>query len=120
MTQTLDVRERIVQSDRAPATGAATSKTISKAGTFAITFGIVFATLYTVFEQLNWPFFTYHPAVGKVDFWMQPPRRGEGPPMYWYGWLVLTFFCSIVLAWVATIVPRQWLERATIFGCILA
>ena len=49
------------------------------AATFAITFGIAFAIVYTVFERLNWPFFTYHPAVGKVDFWMHPPRSGQGP-----------------------------------------
>ena len=49
--------------------------------------GISFAILYTLFEQMNWPLFTYHPAVGKLDFWMQRARSGEGPGMYWYGWL---------------------------------
>ena len=49
-------------------------------GTFAITFGITFAILYTTFERLNWPLFTYHPAVGKLDFWMQPARTGKARP----------------------------------------
>ena len=122
MTQTLDIHERSSELGPSPAIGAPTSttRTTSRFGTFAITFGIAFAVLYTVFEQLNWPLFTYHPAVGKVDFWMQRPRSGEGPPMYWYGWLALSFAGAAVLGWIATVVPRQWLYRATIFCCALA
>jgi hypothetical protein len=92
----------------------------SKFGTFAITFAIAFAILYTAFERLNWPFFTYHPAVGKIDFWMQPARSGEGPPVYWYGWLVLSGAGALVLAWIATRVSALWLHRATVFCCVLA
>ena len=44
----------------------------SKFGIFAITFGISFALLYTVFERLNWPLFTYHPASGK---WISGSRQ---------------------------------------------
>src|SRR5262249_59400755 len=91
MTQTLDVHQGVSQLARAATTAAPTTAKpaeISRAGIFAITFGISFMLLYTVFERLNWPFFTYHPAVGKLDFWMQRARSGEGPPMYWYGWLV--------------------------------
>jgi len=122
MTQTLDIHERSSELGPSPAIGAPTSttRTTSRFETFAITFGIAFAVLYTVFEQLNWPLFTYHPAVGKVDFWMQRPRSGEGPPMYWYGWLALSFAGAAVLGWIATVVPRQWLYRATIFCCALA
>jgi hypothetical protein len=124
MTQTLDVSdvdERISSPGRSQAISEPTSTTkASKFGTFAITFGIAFAILYTVFERLNWPFFTYHPAVGKLDFWMQPARSGEGPPMYWYGWLVLSAAGAFVLGWIATIISGQWLQRATIFGCVLA
>jgi len=126
MTHTLDVNERISQLDRSHAIDAPTSarSTIptraSKFGTFAITFGITFAILYTIFERLNWPLFTYHPAVGKVDFWMQRARSGEGPPMYWYGWLALAFPGALVLGWIATMIPGRWLYRATIFCCVLA
>jgi hypothetical protein len=126
MTQTLDVNERVSDLSRPQPIGtpgsqtAATSATTSKFGTFAITFGIAFAILYTVLEQLNWPLFTYHPAVGKLDFWMQRPRSGEGPPMYWYGWLALSFSVAAVVAAIATFVSRQWLYRATIFCCVLA
>jgi hypothetical protein len=76
--------------------------------------------LYTVFERLNWPLFTYHPAVGKLDFWMQRPRSGEGPPMYWYGWLVLSGMGALVVGYIATLLPRPWLYRLTVFCCVLA
>jgi hypothetical protein len=126
MTQSVDVHERISDSGRSRTLGEPTSTATtatagtSKFGTFAITFGIAFAILYTVFEQLNWPLFTYHPAVGKVDFWMQRPRSGEGPPMYWYGWLALSFAGAFVLGGIATMMSSQWLHRATIFCCVLA
>ena len=123
MTQTLDVHGRISELDRtAPVSAPASTAraTMDKSATFAITFGIAFAIVYTVFERLNWPFFTYHPAVGKVDFWMHAARSGEGPPMYWYGWLVLSGLVALVVAWAATLVPREPLQRATFFCCILA
>jgi hypothetical protein len=123
MTQTLDMHEPASQLGHAPATAAPTSTARTKAskfGTFAITFGIAFAILYTVFERLNWPLFTYHPAVGKLDFWMQKARSGEGPPMYWYGWLALSFAGAAVLGWIATVITSQWLQRLTIFSCVLA
>jgi hypothetical protein len=122
MTQTLDVHKGVSQLDRAPTTAApkAASAEISRAGIFAIAFGISFMLLYTVFERLNWPFFTYHPAVGKLDFWMQRPRSGEGPPMYWYGWLVLSGMSAVVVSCIATLLPRPWLYRATLFSCVLA
>jgi hypothetical protein len=122
MTQTLDVHGRMsVETTRAAATPkpSAAAGQIDKWGTFAITFGIAFALLYAVFERLNWPLFTYHPAAGKLDFWMQRPRSGEGPPMYWYGWLVLTFLCTCVVSLIAIALPSRWLLRSTIFACAL-
>jgi hypothetical protein len=122
MTQTLDIHQNVTRLGRAQAAAGtpATPAAISKSGIFAITFGITFAVLYTVFEQLNWPLFTYHPAVGKLDFWMQRPRSGEGPPMYWFGWLALSGIGAVVLSFVATFTPRPWLYRATVFCCVLA
>jgi hypothetical protein len=123
MTQTLDVHGRISELDRSVPVSAPASTaraTMDKSATFAITFGIAFAIVYTVFERLNWPFFTYHPAVGKVDFWMHAARSGEGPPMYWYGWLVLSGLVALVVAWAATLVPRERLQQATFFCCVLA
>jgi hypothetical protein len=113
MTQTLDIHQDVSRLNRAQAASSpAAPAAISKSGIFAITFGITFAVLYTVLEQLNWPLFTYHPAVGKLDFWMQRPRSGEGPPMYWYGWLALSGIGALAMSFVATLTPRPWLWPA--------
>jgi hypothetical protein len=122
MTQTLDVAGRFSPLDSPHAIEAPTSavQTRSRFGTFAITFGIAFALLYTVFERLNWPLFTYLPRAGRVEFWMYRPLSGEGPPMYWYGWIVLAATSALVVGSIATIVPGQWLRRATAFCCVLA
>jgi hypothetical protein len=123
MTHALDANQRLSQVDQNKPTAAPVSKagtTSDTFGTFAITFGIAFAIIYTVFERLNWPLLTYHPAVGKVDFWMHAARSGEGPPMYWYGWLFLATPAALLVAGAATLVPRERLQQATFFGCTLA
>jgi hypothetical protein len=124
MTQTLDVHARVsdpaaARPASAPATPVTGEKT-SKFGTFAITFGIAFAILYTLFERMNWPLITYHPAVNKVDFWMHAARSGEGPPMYWYGWIALVLPCAAIIGWIASIISQRALQRATFFCCTLA
>src|SRR5215510_6538488 len=120
MTQTLEVHEPMSELAGSRAVGQTTSTRATRLRRFVFTFGIAFAILYTLFEQLNWPLFTYHPAVGKLDFWMQRPRSGEGPPMYWYGWLALSFGGAAVLGFIATMIPNQWLHRTTVFCCVLA
>ncbi len=119
MTQTLDAGEAFSQLGGSPAKGAPTSTTQAEAklGTFAITFGIAFALLYTAYERLNWPLFTYHPVLGNLDFWRQP--TGVGPPMFWYGWIVLAAVSAFVVGCIATIVPARWLRRAAVFCCAL-
>jgi hypothetical protein len=124
MTQTLDALDaaaRFAQRDSARAAGAPSSamqKSESRFGIFAITFGIAFAVLYTAFERLNWPLFTYHPVSGAVDFWRE--SVGTGPPMFWYGWLILAAASAAVVGAVATFVPERVLRQATFFCCVLA
>jgi hypothetical protein len=126
MTQTLDaldVDARSSPRDGSRSMGAPRSATQageSRLGTFAIAFGIAFALLYTVFERLNWPLFTYLPVGNKLYFWIYRPVPGEGPPMYWYGWIVLSAASALVVGWIATVIPGQWLRRATLFCCVLA
>jgi hypothetical protein len=123
MTQTLDAGIRAAQLGSSRATGAPTSTTravTGKFGTFAITFGIAFAILYTLCERQNWPLFTYHPAIGRLDFWRYPGAPEEGPPMFWYGWVVLSAAAAFVVGWIATMSPRPLLLRATTFFCVLS
>ena len=118
MTQALDALDvggRYPQA-ASPVKGASSAGT--RFGTFAITFGISFALYYTVFERLNWPLFTYHPVSGALEFWKQ--MEGKGPPMFWYGWLVLAGMAALVTSIVATAVPGGILRRATFFCCVLA
>jgi hypothetical protein len=122
MTQTLDRAPQTdgpIASVKARAAGApATPAGETASAVFAITYGIAFALLYTVFERLNWPLFTYHPVSGIVDFGRQP--AGVGPPMFWYGWIVLAAAAALPVAWAATRVPARVLHRATVFSCALA
>ena len=118
MTRTLDVDERLSELDSSLAMG--TSKSATRTRTFVFTFGIAFTLLYTVYERLNWPLFTWQPAVGKMYFWLHRPLSGEGPPMYWYGWIALAIPSALVVSCVATIIPSRSLYRATIFCCALA
>ena len=122
MTRTVDVDERSPQFDSSRATDQPTSATHTRAKvrTFVFTFGIAFTLLYTVLERLNWPLFTWQPAVGKMYFWLHRPLSGEGPPMYWYGWIALAIPSALVVSCVATIIPSRSLYRATIFCCALA
>ena len=123
MTQTLDAHGGTTPLGRSRAMDAPTSMTrteTSKFGTFAITFAVAFAVLYTLLEQMNWPMFTYHPAVNKVDLWRQAARSGEGPPMYWYGWLVNASIGALFVAAVASFTPIKWIQRTLIFGSLFA
>jgi hypothetical protein len=122
MTQTLDAGRGFSQLDNSHATGAprSTTQTGTKSETFVIAFGIAFTLGYTVFQMLNWPLFTYMPAVGRTYFWLHRPLSGEGPPMYWYGWIVTSAINAFVVGGIATIIPENWLHRATVFFCVLA
>jgi hypothetical protein len=120
MTQALDVHGRYAELDTARVTAAPTTQAKSAFGTFAITFGISFTLLYTIYERLNWPLFTYQPAVGEIYFWLHRPLSGEGPPMYWYGWLSLAVPSALLIGLIATILPDQLLRRGTVFCCTLA
>lgn len=122
MTQALDANVAIpdLVSARSAAAPAGVAGETSKFGTFTIAFGIAFAILYTLFERQNWPLFTYHPAVGRLDFLKNTGIPEDGPPMFWYGWIVLAAAAAAVLGYVATLLPRQLLYRLATFSCVLA
>jgi hypothetical protein len=120
MTQTLDVAGRFqLDSSRAAEAPATETQTRSKVGTFTITFGIAASLLYTVFERLNWPLFTYLPRVNRVEFWVYRSPPAESPPMYWYGWIVLSAAAALVVALIAMGVPDRRLRQGTFFFCVL-
>ena len=40
--------------------------------------------------------------------------------MYWYGWMLTSLIGALALAWLASVVPEQWVQRAIFFGCAAA
>ncbi len=89
--------------------------TSAKFGAFAIVFSLTFPLLYLIFEKFNLPLFTFHPATNRVEFWYGPPRSGEGPTMYWYGWTALAIIAGFVLGILGTMLPASVVRRIPLF-----
>jgi hypothetical protein len=87
-----------------PASSLAAS---SRFKTFALTFAIASPVLYLACVSLNLPLFTYHPAVNRIDLLWSPPRSGEGPAMYWYGWTLSVIVGGAIVSFVAAMLPER-------------
>jgi hypothetical protein len=79
----------------------------SRFGAFALVFSICFAVLYVVCEMGAFPMFTYHPGIDRIDFGFVPPRRDEGPAMYWYGWIASSALGASILGMFAALLPEK-------------
>jgi integral membrane sensor domain MASE1 len=90
----------------------------SKVVVLTTVFGVAYAVIYVICTEINLPLVTYHPVIGEVDVLWTPERRG--PAMYWYGWMLTSLIGALALAWLAIIVPEQWVQRAIFFGCTAA
>lgn len=88
-----------------PATSSLASSARFK--TFAITFAASGTLIYLLCLQFNWPLFTFHPALSRVEWGWGPPRSGEGPAMYWYGWTATTIVAAAVVGFLATLLPES-------------
>ena len=87
----------------------------SRFRTFAVTFAIVSPVLYLVCVSLNLPLFSYHPAVNRIDFLWSPPRSGEGPAMYWFGWTVSVIVGAAIVSFLATMLPERAIRRIPLY-----
>ena len=74
-------------------------------------FSLAAPIVYVVCELLSLPLFTYHPATNRVDFGWAPGRSGEGPAMYWYGWVATMLIGCTVLGWLATLLPERVIKK---------
>jgi hypothetical protein len=79
----------------------------SRFGAFALVFGISFAILYVVCDIAALPMFTFHPGTDRIDPGFAPPRRDEGPAMYWYGWIATSALGASVLGLIAALLPEK-------------
>jgi hypothetical protein len=58
-------------------------------------------------QYLNYPLFTYWPAVRRFVWGFGPPRAADGPNMLWYGWTLTTILIASVLGIVTMIMPKN-------------
>jgi hypothetical protein len=75
--------------------------------TFAVVFAFATPALYVLCDMLGWPLFTYHPATNRLEWFHAPPRKDEGPVMYWYGWTVSSILGAASLGLLATLLPEN-------------
>ena len=90
---------------------AASLASSAKFRTFAVTFAVAGTITYLLCLQFNWPMFTFHPAVNRFEWGWGPPRSGEGPTMYWYGWTATTVIAAAVAGFLATLLPESMAKR---------
>ncbi len=83
------------------------AQTSSRIGTFSLVFGVSFAILYVVCDMGAFPMFTYHPGPDRFDIGFTPPRRDEGPAMYWYGWIANSAVGALALGVLAALLPEK-------------
>jgi hypothetical protein len=83
--------------------------TISRAfPVFAIAFAVIYIVqVYLTAFQVNLALITYHPQIGRWAILAEAPRQGQGPAMYWYGWLLTAALGAAALAALALALPRR-------------
>ena len=74
---------------------------------FALVFGICFGIFYVICDMGAFTLFTYHPGTGRIDPGFVPPRRDEGPAMYWYGWIATSALGAFILGLAAAMLPER-------------
>ena len=79
----------------------------AKFKTFAIVFSLTAPVVYVLCELFSLPLFTYHPATNRIDFGWAPGRSGEGPAMYWYGWIANSAVGASALGVLAALLPEK-------------
>ncbi len=92
-------------------TAAETKAPLSAFGKFALVFGITFVVMYVLCVFRGWPLFSYHPATNRFAWGYELARRGEGPVMYWYGWIVLCAIVGSITGTLATFLPDRIAQR---------
>jgi hypothetical protein len=83
----------------------------AKFKTFAIVFSLTAPVVYVACEVFSLPLFTYHPATNRFDLGWGKGRSGEGPAMYWYGWVATMLIACTLLGWLATLLPEGMIRK---------
>lgn len=85
--------------------------TSSKFKAFALTFSITGPVIYCLAEFLQFPLFTYWPAVGRFAWGFGGPSTTDGPNMLWYGWTVTAILIASALGAVAMNLPERFIKK---------
>ena len=70
---------------------------------FAIVFATVAPLVYVIAVENNYALITYHPITYSFGFGAQQP--GEGPAMYWFGWMATAALAGGGAGLVAGLLP---------------
>ena len=70
---------------------------------FAIVFATVAPLVYVIAVENNYALITYHPMTYTFGFGVQQP--GEGPAMYWFGWMATAALAGGGAGIVAGLLP---------------
>lgn len=76
---------------------------------FATVFAVVFALVYVIAVEKNYALFTYHPITYSFGPGVQAP--GDGPAMYWFGWLATAGLSAAVAGLLACLLPQGLTRR---------
>src|SRR4249919_1299191 len=82
---------------------------------FVVTFAVAGPILYLTCLAWNLPLITYHPAMNRIDLGWTPPRSGEGPAMYWYGWTLTVLVAGTILSFLATLLPDHVTRKIPLY-----
>jgi hypothetical protein len=99
------------------ATGFKTTQSASPLATsrkfkaFATTFSISGPVIYCVIQYINYPLFTYWPAVHRFAWGYGRPSADDGPNMLWYGGTLTTILIAGAFGIVAIVVPEHIIKK---------
>jgi len=71
--------------------------------TFVIVFATVAPIVYVITVEKNFALFTYHPMT--YSFGLGPQPAGDGPAMYWFGWMATAALAGGAFAAIASLLP---------------
>jgi hypothetical protein len=74
---------------------------------FTVAMAITSPVMYVICVLLNLPLFTFHPATNRFAWGWEAARSGEGPAMYWYGWVATVLIVGLIVGIVATMLPAS-------------
>jgi hypothetical protein len=82
---------------------------------FATIFSISGPVIYCVVQYLNYPLFTYWPAVRRFVWGFGPSSAADGPNMLWYGWTLTTILIASALGIVAMLIPESIIKKVPLW-----